>query len=131
MPLDRSVIGAESAPEIFEIERGAIRRFAEAIGDGSPAYRSGEVAPPTFPTTFRMTVPGVSIEAARVLHGGEEYVYERPLKAGDRIVCRRKIADIYEREGRLGRMTFVVSETEGRDEAGALVFRARSTIIVR
>lgn len=131
MAVDRSVIGVQSAPETFEVERGAIRRFAEAIGDPDPAYRSGEVAPPTFPTTFRMSVPGVAIDPAHVLHGGEEYVYERPLRAGDRITCRRRIADVYEREGRIGHMTFVVSETEGRDPDGHLVFRGRSTIIVR
>ena len=31
--IDRSLIGTETAPFTAEVERGAIRRFAEAIGD--------------------------------------------------------------------------------------------------
>jgi len=131
MAIDRSIVGAVSEPETFEVERGAIRKFADAIGDPNPAYRSGDVAPPTFPTTFRIRVPGLNVDPARLLHAGEEYVYERPIRAGDRITCVRRVVDTYVKSGRLGEMTFVVSESEGRDLDGNLVVTARSTIIVR
>ena len=132
MAVDRSLIGATSEPRTFEVERGAIRKFAEAIGDPHPAFRAGEVAPPTFPTTFSMAMPMLKIDPARVLHGEEEYVYERPLRAGDQVTCVRRIVDVYERRGRrLGPLSFVVVETEGRDPHGALLYRARSTVIVR
>ncbi|QIA27649.1 MaoC family dehydratase [Thermaerobacter sp. PB12/4term] len=131
MAIDRSLIGKESPEEVFEVERGAIRKFAEAIGDPHPAFRSGEIAPPTFPTTFRMGIPGVNLELSRVLHGEQEYSYRRPIRAGDRLRCKSRVADVYEREGRLGKMTFLVTEIEGRDEAGELVFTGRSTVIVR
>ena len=36
-----------------------------------------------------------------------------------------------EKETRLGTATFVVVETEGRDQAGELVFTGRATVIVR
>ncbi|MFL5298879.1 MAG: MaoC family dehydratase N-terminal domain-containing protein, partial [Anaeromyxobacteraceae bacterium] len=62
--LDKSLIGRESEPAVHEVERGAIRRFAEAIGDPNPIYVEEEaarqaghstvVAPPTFP--FVLTV---------------------------------------------------------------------------
>ena len=35
--LDKSLIGRESEPLVLEVERGAIRRFAEAIGDATPS----------------------------------------------------------------------------------------------
>ncbi|HYM91535.1 MAG TPA: MaoC family dehydratase N-terminal domain-containing protein [bacterium] len=132
MAIDRALIGTRSEPHTFEVERGAIRKFAEAIGDAHPAFRAGEVAPPTFPTTFSMAVPLLKTDPARVLHGEEEFVYERPLRAGDRVTCIRRIVDVYERRGRrLGPLACVVIETEGRDPQGTLLYRGRSTLLVR
>lgn len=132
MTIDRSLIGASSPAQTFEVERGAILRLAEAIGDPHPDYREGSAAPPTFPTTFRMAIPGLAeIEPARILHGEQEYSYERPIRAGDRLTCLARIADVYEREGRLGKMIFVIAEVEGRDDASERVFAGRATLIVR
>jgi acyl dehydratase len=36
--LDRSLVGRESEPVVVEVERGMIRRFAEALGDANPIY---------------------------------------------------------------------------------------------
>jgi len=35
---DRSALGVESAPVSYDVEKGAIRKFAEAIGDDDPIY---------------------------------------------------------------------------------------------
>ncbi len=35
----RNAVGKESAPKVFEVEKGHIRRFAEAVGDPNPMYR--------------------------------------------------------------------------------------------
>ncbi|HLZ07219.1 MAG TPA: MaoC family dehydratase N-terminal domain-containing protein [Chloroflexota bacterium] len=129
--IDPALIGVTSAPTTIEVERGAIRKFAEALGDPNPAFRSGDVAPPTFPTTFRVDLPGVDLPRARVLHGGEEYVYERPIKAGDRITCVRQVTDTFVKQGSSGTLNFLVTEQEGRDAEGKLVYRSRSTVIVR
>lgn len=128
--VSNEVIGLEAEQE-FEVERGAIRKFADAVGDRTPAFQRGEIAPPTFPTTFRITIPGLTYDLARVLHGAQEYRYERPLRAGDRIRCRNRVTDVYRRTGRLGEMTFLILELEGRDESGALVFTGRTTAILR
>lgn len=61
--MDRSATGRESKPLVNEVEKGAIRRFAEALGETNPihfdegaaraaGYRS-IVAPLTFPTALR------------------------------------------------------------------------------
>lgn len=131
MTADRSLIGLESEPVVYEVERGAIRKFAEAVGDPNPVYQRGDVAPPTFPTTFHVTIPGLHFDLKRCLHGGEEYSYERPIRAGDRITVVRRVKDVYQREGSLGVMTFYIIESEGKDPAGNLVYTGRSTIIVR
>lgn len=129
--LSRDLIGRESEVVLFEVERGAIRKFAEAVQDQTPECLRGDVAPPTFPTTFRMTIPGLTYDLARVLHGAQEYRYERPLRAGDRVRCRVRVADVYRRQGRLGEMTFLILAMEGTDESGRPVFTATTTAILR
>src|SRR6267378_2389456 len=129
--LSRDLIGRESEVIVFEVERGAIRKFAEAVQDQTPECLRGDVAPPTFPTTFRMTIPGLTFNLARVLHGAQEYRYERPLRAGDRLHCRVRVADLYHRQGRLGDMTFLILAMEGTDESGTAVFTGTTTAILR
>src|ERR671930_2607070 len=60
--LDKNAIGRSSPPTLNEVEKGAIRRLAEALGDYNPIYYDEEyarasgyptiVAPPTFPASF-------------------------------------------------------------------------------
>ncbi len=129
--LSPDLIGRVSEVVLFEVERGAIRKFAEAVQDQTPACLRGDVAPPTFPTTFRITIPGLTYDLARVLHGAQEYRYQRPLRAGDRVRCRVRVADVYRRQGRLGEMTFLILVTEGVDESGTSVFTGTTTAILR
>ena len=54
----KAVLGVESKPTVHEVERGAIRRFADAVGDPNPLYRDPDaardagyadvIAPPTY-----------------------------------------------------------------------------------
>jgi acyl dehydratase len=129
--LSSDLVGRESEVVLFEVERGAIRKFADAVQDQTPACVRGDVAPPTFPTTFRMTIPGLTFDLARVLHGAQEYRYERPLRAGDRVRCRLRVADVYQRKGRLGDMTFLILVIDGTDESGSPVFTGTTTAILR
>jgi len=129
--LSPDLIGRVSEVVLFEVERGAIRKFAEAVQDQTPACLRGDVAPPTFPTTFRITIPGLTYDLARVLHGAQEYRYQRPLRAGDCVRCRVRVADVYRRQGRLGEMTFLILVTEGVDESGTSVFTGTTTAILR
>ncbi|MCW5828007.1 MAG: MaoC family dehydratase N-terminal domain-containing protein [Deltaproteobacteria bacterium] len=144
MPLDKSKIGLTSPPETFDIEKGHIRRFAEAIGDTSEIYfdegaakaagYAAIPAPPTFATIFRPKFnmrDALSIDMTKVLHGGQRFEYERPLLAGETITITQKIADIYTKDGKSGGMDFLVVDQEGTDRSGKVVFRARSTTVVR
>ena len=83
--LTRDLIGRESEVVLFEVERGAIRKFADAVQDQTPACVRGDVAPPTFATTFRMTIPGVSFDLARVLHGAQNT--DMSARCGPAIAC--------------------------------------------
>ena len=142
--LDKTLIGRESEPVLHEVEKGAIRRFAEALGDPNPlaleesaaraAGYPGLVAPPTFAVTLGWSERfrhSLDLGTRSVLHGEQGFEYARPIVAGDRLTVRSKVADVQERSGASGPMDVIVIEDEGRDEQGALVFRSRATFILR
>ncbi len=142
--LDRSLIGRESEPVVHEVEKGAVRRFAEAIGDPNPIYvdeaaaraagYTSLVAPPTFPvvlTSNERFRHSLDLGTRSMLHGEQAFEYSRPVVAGDRITVRSKVADVQERAGASGPMDVLVVEDEGRDDKGELVFRTRAMLILR
>jgi acyl dehydratase len=141
---DHSALGRSTPPTLNEVEKGAIRRFAEAVGDLNPAYFDAEyarasgfrgvVAPPTFPLTFSA---GVDVRALlgvgtrSLLLADYTVEYERPIVAGDRLVVRSRVVEAGQRPGPAGKVEVGVVEDEGLDEAGRLVYRARRTFVVR
>jgi len=142
--LDKNAIGRSSPPTLNEVEKGAIRRFAEALGDYNPIYYDEEyaralgyptiVAPPTFPASFHSAADlrellGVGIKS--LLHAEQAFEYERPILAGDRIYVSTRVSDVLERQGPAGKMDVALIQDEGRDEEGNLVFKARRTLVVR
>lgn len=138
--VDQSAIGVTDDPFTMVVERGKIREFARATMSADPAYLDdpGAVIPPTFLTTTTFwTPPGQSVfskvkmDLRRLLHGGQEYTFHGPPPAvGATLSVQTRVAEIFEKEGkRGGSMTFVVTVTEYRDEAGTLVAEARSTAI--
>ncbi|MBI2889217.1 MAG: MaoC family dehydratase N-terminal domain-containing protein [Nitrospirae bacterium] len=144
--VDRSLIGMEGDSVEFEVEKGAIRRFAQAIGDPNPVYTdeaaarragySGLVAPPTFATTFNDTAYSLRarlpLDFKRILHGEMAFEYHQPIVAGMKLRCRAKLADAYEKPGKSGSMEFYVIEIAGHETvSGTLVFASRSTVIMR
>src|SRR6202049_1674420 len=134
MPIDSSMIGASSSPATFEVTREAVPRFMEATED--PALQSEsplEYAPPTFPTTFRLSVPGLELDGSKMqlIHGEQQYTYMRKVRIGEKITCVARVADIRERVGKSGPMTIVISEITGTDEQAQLVFTGHSSTIVR
>ncbi|MFC4769000.1 MaoC family dehydratase N-terminal domain-containing protein [Effusibacillus consociatus] len=142
LELFKPFIGVESNPVKNEVEKGAIRKFADAIGDPNPLYRDEEyakttrfgriVAPPTFSRTFEYgEIVGLTFKKEGLIHGEQQFEYYKPIFAGDVLFCSTKLADVYEKEGKLGRMTFLVYEQKGVNESGETVFIARSSAIYR
>lgn len=142
--LDRRIIGKNFPSLLNEIEKGAIRRFAEAFGDNNPIYRDeaaaqaagyrNVVAPPTFPATLGTNVDFIEVLGIRhrsVLVGEQSFEYHQPICAGDRIVVSSRVVDMYDKTGAGGVIDFAVIEDEGRDEKGQLIYRARKTLVVQ
>jgi acyl dehydratase len=136
-------VGRESSPVVLDVERGHIRRFAEAIGDTNPIYVDEAAAraaghpripaPPTFAVALRANDPrgGIELDWRKLLHGEQEFIFTRPLYAGDRLTIVGRIAAADVKETRSGIMDVMVLETVATDGEGARVFTARSTVLVR
>jgi acyl dehydratase len=135
----RKQIGMTGEPRTVEIERGAMRRFAEAIGDTNPIFNDdkearstrfgGMIAMPTFFRSLGTTVPEVKLNMPqyRGLDGGSDWEYFEPVRPGDRITVQSKLADLRESEGRLGTMVFITAETSYTNQHGVVCAIQRST----
>ncbi len=140
-PAMQEAVDRSTPPETVEIERGAIVRFAEAVGDTNPLFTGdrassgdgsgGTVAPPTFLRSLPGTVPPLpdAETLPRVLDGGSAWEYFEPVRPGDRITMVRRLESLTEREGRLGKMLLGVYVVEYTNQDGKLVATQRSTII--
>ncbi len=148
----RNMIGIESEPSVFEIEKEPIRRWAEAIEDPNPLYHDEEyarksryggiIAPPGFLGNYAYPVKGSGpppylITASECpfsknLAGGNEYEFFEPVRAGDVVTATSKLVDLYERQGRpgIGRMLFQVIETTFRNQEDAVLIKALRTDIL-
>jgi acyl dehydratase len=111
----------------FTVEPERVAAFREVFGvtDG---------VPPTFVTAAEFTVfpqvigdPNLGLDFTRVVHGSQEYVYERPLREGETVMVRARI-DSIRTKGDTGFLTVVM---ELRDEEDRLVCTARSQMVER
>jgi hypothetical protein len=148
--------GPVRAPE--PVEAGAVRRYAQAIGDEKPAYRA-ELAPPLFPTwMFRRPLgepdpvelnaanpdfdgvgapsahglpPIVELAGLAVLNGGIEVEFFRHARHGDEITVQSSYLSIEHRAASRGPLVLVVIRSEYRTGAGDLLLRVDRTGIRR
>jgi acyl dehydratase len=109
------------------VDPARVGAFREVLGvsDG---------VPPTFVTAAEFTVfphvigdPALGLDFSRVLHGSQEYVYERPLREGETLLVRARI-DSIRHKGDTGFLTVVM---ELRDEDDQLVCTTRSQMVER
>ena len=155
----KAMIGNEEGPKVIKkVTESDIRRFAQAAGDTNPLYLDEEyagksryggiIAPPLFYSALRFEgdVPesglnpdGTPIKGemipplrtTRKMHGATEVELYEPIRPGDVISAKRKLADIYEKQGRTGRLTFTVLETTYTNQNGQVVVVERETRLGR
>lgn len=134
-------IGKQSSKVKNVVERGAVKKFAEAIGDLHPIYfdeETGEnsrykknIAPPTFPRVFDYgVIEGLHLPNKGLIHGEQTFHYERPLFVGEEILCYTVVKNYFEKKGNFGDMGFLVLENYGEDAAGNTVFSSTSTVVI-
>ena len=65
----------------------------------------------------------------RTVAGGGDWEFYSPVKVGDLITCTSKSADIYEQQGKAGKLLFFVTETTVTDQRGEVTAKGKSTLI--
>ncbi len=144
MPVETKAVGREYPPATYEVGAEKIREYANAVGEQSPVHRDRQaateagfrdvVAPPMFAVVFSSPAmgpaildPEVGIDFARMVHGGQEFVWGEPVCAGDLITTSARVAEISEKDGR----GFYVFESTSVNQDGDEVVRGTWTNIVR
>ncbi len=76
-------------------------------------------------------LPSIQLPLDRVLNGGVEAEFFALARHGDQVTSQSRYADIYEREGRTGKMVFIVTETTYTNQDGQVLAKIRNTGIRR
>jgi hypothetical protein len=142
--IDRALIGSSQAPFCVDVEKGAIRRYAEAIGESTQIYfdeafarslgYAGIVAPPTFPTTFRPPSKPAwvrGLDEGRILAGEQGFHYWRPIVAGDQLQCELRLTDVQHKRSSKGAMDLIIQDLIVTSPPGDMVCVNRRVVIYR
>ncbi|MBI2911578.1 MAG: MaoC family dehydratase N-terminal domain-containing protein [Chloroflexi bacterium] len=155
----RAMVGQEMESVTDTIESGAIRRYAQAMGNPSPLYLDeeyargtrygGVIAPPLFLGTLAAYPPGypepsedgiggrtaaeqVDLPLKRVIVGGQEWEFFEPARPGDRITVTSRLVELRETVGRQsGPMIVNVKESTYTNQRGQVVAICRHTRLLR
>jgi acyl dehydratase len=144
MPVSTDAIGKTYPPVTYAVGREKVREYALAVGESDPLYldvdaaraagHADVVAPPMFAVVYSAPAvtpalfdPDVGIDFARMVHGGQEFRWGRPVVAGDEITTTVTVKDISERAGN----GFFVFESMSVAQDGETVCVGTWTNIVR
>jgi acyl dehydratase len=131
---DPSGLGKWSEEDVFDVTRERIANYAAATNDPVQAHRDGAIAGPVFaivPVFRSMLTPAFSVVppplAGKGVHGAQDFVFHRPIRAGDRLVARAKMVGYQGLpNGTPGHIVL-----ESRTPGGELVNEQRVTVFVR
>jgi len=125
--VDPAAEGTRYPDVTFEVSPERVAAFREVFGQTHGV-------PPTFATAAEFAVfpfvigdPGLALDFTKVIHGGQEYAYRRPLVEGETLTVKARIESIRVRGGN-GFLT-VAMDLVGAD--GRVAVTARSTMIER
>lgn len=146
--IDPAVIGTVQPERTIIIERGRLQMFALATGQLDPIYTDPDEArkvghpdlpvPPTFffglnlgrgPEEDMRWLRELGIDVRHILHGQQSFRYHALAHAGDTLVLRPRIANVFSKRG--GALQFVVRETAICLTDGTPVADLSETIAVR
>jgi len=136
-------IGMEGEPREYEVERGMIKRFAQAIDDQNPLWQDEEyarkskygniIAPPTFiaATGFEQFMEETLALASftTLLHGKTELECYQPIRLKEIITITTKITDIRQRQGKAGKVVFITFATTYKNQKQEPVAKCQQMVI--
>jgi acyl dehydratase len=144
VPVKTEAVGKTYPPVTYAVGREKIKEYASAVGETNPVHLdpgaareagyADVVAPPMFAVVYSSPSvgpiifdPEVGIDFAKMVHGGQEFVWEKPVVAGDEITTTAEVKDISEKDGK----GFYVIESVSKNQDGETVVTGTWTNIVR
>ncbi|MAL65195.1 MAG: acyl dehydratase [Candidatus Marinimicrobia bacterium] len=144
--LNRSLINKTFPIIKFDVEKQRVKFFSKVTGQTDPVYFDEKAAlekgypslltPPTFLTTVGheqknpyQYLDDLSISMKDVLHAGQKYKYYKLVFAGDKIIMKSKIKDIYHKKN--GTLKFVEIESLFINQNKDSVVESISTLVIR
>jgi acyl dehydratase len=129
---------------VYLVGREKVREFADAVGETDPRFHDVDaarqagfadvVAPPMFAAVYAgkavfptVLDPKVGIDFSRMVHGGQEFIWHKPVVAGDEITTEAQFTG-HRKQGDLNVFTF---SSRSVDQDGELVCEGIWTNIVR
>ena len=154
----KQLIGTSGAMKYYEVEKGAVRRFAEAVDDNNPLYMDEEyarkskygsiIAPPGFfgwplkqtrgsplavdiPPELEAAFEKAGYPLSLVLDGGMEYEFFAPIRAGDILTAVTTIRNLRERSSETGSIIVSFLDTVYHNQQGELVAKQQLMFVRR
>ena len=131
-------LGREFDEVTFLIDGQRFAEYAKVCGETAPRYTDPAdpnfQAPPTFVSTLvggRSMPPDFPNLGGMGMDAGKGVEWKAPVYAGATLTGRSHLHDIYTKTGRSGRMVFLVTRMELRDEAGNHVANADTRTVIR
>ena len=154
----KKLIGTHGSVKYYEVEKGTIRRFAEAVDDPNPLYQDEEyarkskysaiIAPPGFfgrpqkqprgsplavdiPPELEAAFEKAGYPLSLVLDGGMEYEFFLPVHAGDILSGVTTVRNLRERTGETGSIIVSFLDTVYHNQVGKLVAKQQLMFVRR
>ncbi|HEY3758294.1 MAG TPA: MaoC family dehydratase N-terminal domain-containing protein [Solirubrobacteraceae bacterium] len=144
MSLPTDKIGKTYPAETYAVGREKIREYASAVGETNPLHHDLDaaraagfpdlVAPPMFAVVYAGQMlgpvlfdPELQINFAMLVHGGQEFRWDRLVVAGDEISTTAEITEIRQR----GELAFYAFRTDSVNQRGETVCVGTWTNIIR
>lgn len=144
MPVSTQAVGKTYTPVVYAVGREKIREYASAVGETDPLHHelaaaraagyADLVAPPMFAVVYSAAAlaaalfdPEVKLDFRLMVHGGQEFVWDAPVVAGDEITTEASVEQIEDRMGR----GFYIFGTRSVNQRGETTCTGTWTNIVR
>jgi hypothetical protein len=128
----QSLLNVPFGPEVYDIEKGMVKKFAEAIDDPNARWQSE--TPPTFPAALVPTelihrLFNAKSPLKRLLNGSSELEYLKPIKVGDVISVTGILTRLRQVAGAEGPTLFMFTEMTYTNQRGELVVKGKNTYV--
>ena len=146
---DLDVLAALEFPIVnYEVAREKIGEYVAAIGDRNPLHRDASaardagyrdiIAPPTFAAVFAMLpfrraladpdwVARSTIDPAKILHGEQNFEFQRPIMPGDRLLVQCIVRDVERKKA----LIFLYVSMRVDNERGERMLDGEMTLVLR